>query len=562
MLSLADSSSDQEHLQHHQHFASSSLSSLDAHQLDFLQKNTHIHHQNYYHKEPIHRNSPSSFDQGYATLLSSPTQSALSNHLNPQVHVTTKLVNDAMNTVGLAHKVANLSISSNSIYSLTKVGRSSAFMKNHTIKLHSFFDLLPNELVIKIFQWLDTFSLVSLSTVCRRFERLIWMPVLWKVITLKGDTISGDKALNCILNRLLDDTSDKCPNVERIMLSDGCRITDKGLQLIIRKCPNITHLQAQFCSTTFSNQSLIEFVSKCTNLQHLDITGCSQISCINVNGTDGPRKLLLQYVDLTDCAALDDNGLRLIVKNCPLLIYFYLRRCMLLTDTSLKNISKYCIALKELSVSDCLNVTDFGLYELTKLGQTLRYLSVAKCKVSDVGLKYLARRCYKLRYLNCRGCEAISDDSIIVLARSCVRLRSLDIGTTDVSDAGIIALAESCPNLKKLSLKNCDMITDEGIKYISYYCRGLQLLNIQDCNITADGYKSVRKFCRRCVIQHNNLIFSFNEDQSWNFPLLRCFLCLVRLTEPSFLYFNDHYYFLFVLDLIAIYTYTHTDFFY
>ena len=511
---ISDSSSDHEHLQHHQHFASSSLSSLDAHQLDFLQKNTHIHHQNYYHhQEPVHRNSPSSFDQGYATLLSSPTQSALSNHLNPQVHVTSKLVKEAMNTVSLAHKVANLSISAKSICGLTtKVGRNSAFMKNPN-KSHSIFDLLPNDLVIKIFQWLDTYDLLILATVCRRFEKLIWNPILWKIITLKGEDIIGDKALSCILRRLMDGNSEKCSNVERIMLSDGCKITDKGLQMIIRKCPNITHLQTQFC-TTFSNQSLIEFVSKCKNLQHLDITGCSQISCINVNvGTDGPRKLLLQYIDLTDCAALDDSGLRLIVKTCPLLIYFYLRRCMMLTDTSLKNISKFCIALKELSVSDCLNVTDFGLYELTKLGQTLRYLSVAKCKVSDVGLKYLARRCYKLRYLNCRGCEAISDDSIIVLARSCSRLRSLDIGKTDVSDAGIISLAESCPNLKKLSLKNCDMITDEGIKYISYYCRGLQLLNIQDCNITADGYKSVRKFCRRCVIQHNNLIFSL-EDQS------------------------------------------------
>ncbi|KAG5681138.1 hypothetical protein PVAND_010598 [Polypedilum vanderplanki] len=513
------SSSDHEHIQH-QHFGfGSSLSSLDVHQLDFLQKNTHINHPNYFHhQEPVHRNSPS-FDQGYQTLLSSPTQSALSNHhLTPQVHVTSKLVSEAMNTVGLAHKVANLSISTNSLCSLTKVGRNTtAYMIAPSNKSHLSFDSLPNDMIIKIFQWLDTCELLTVATVCRRFEKLIWNPILWKIIILKGEEISGDKALSCILRRLQNESDEeKCLNVERVMLSEGCKITDKGLQMIVKACPNLTHLQAQFC-TTFSNQSLIEFVSKCTNLQHLDITGCSQISCININpsSSEGSRKLLLQYIDLTDCASLDDNGLRLIVKTCPLLIYFYLRRCMMLTDTSLKYISKFCIALKELSVSDCLNVTDFGLYELAKLGQTLRYLSVAKCKVSDVGLKYLARRCYKLRYLNCRGCEAISDDSIIVLARSCSRLRSLDIGKTDVSDAGLCALSESCPNLKKLSLKNCDMITDEGIKYLSYYCRGLQLLNIQDCNITADGYKSIKKFCRRCVIQHNNLILSFSlEDQS------------------------------------------------
>lgn len=504
---ILDSSSDHEHIQH-QHFGSS-LSSLDVHQFDFLQKNTHIDpHQRYFHQEPHHRHSPS-LDQGYATLLSSPTQSALSNHRIMSATATatsTKLVNQAMNTVGLAHKVANLSISSNSLCSLTKVGyfptSKLSMMSN---KGQTYFDALSNDVIIKIFQWLDTYDLLVLATVCRRFEKLIWDPALWKTVGLKGDDVNGDKALNCILRRLADQSGEKSSSVERVMLSDGCKLTEKGIQSIVRRCPNITHLQAQFCNS-LTNQSMFDIVTKCTNLQHLDVTGCSMISCISLNaGIDTPRKLLLQYLDLTDCGALDDTGLKTIIKNCPLLIYLYLRRCCMLTDMSLKYLPKFCIALKELSVSDCLNVTDFGLYELAKLGQTLRYLSVAKCQVSDVGLKYLARRCYKLRYLNCRGCEAISDDSIIVLARSCSRLRSLDIGKCDVSDAGCFALAESCPNLKKLSLKNCDMVSDQGIKYLSYYCRGLQQLNIQDCQITAEGYLSVKKFCRRCVIQHNNI---------------------------------------------------------
>jgi len=481
---------------------------LDVNQLDFLQKNTHIHHhQRYFHhhqKPSHHRHSPS-LDQGYATLLSSPTQSALSNHRI--MATTTANAYSAMNTVGLAHKVANLSISSSSLCSLTKVG--TYFPTNKMLMIpskgHLYFDALSNDVIVKIFQWLDTYDLLVLATVCRRFSKLIWHPMLWKTVSLKGDQINGDMALNCILRRLLGQSNEKTSSVERVMLSEGCKLTDKGMQVIIRKCPNVTHLQAQF-SNTLTNQSIFDFVTKCTNLQHLDVTGCTQISCISLNaGIDTPRKLLLQYLDLTDCAALDDVGLKTIVKNCPLLIYLYLRRCIMLTDTSLKHLPKFCIALKELSVSDCLNITDFGIYELARLGQTLRYLSVAKCQVSDVGLKYLARRCYKLRYLNCRGCEAVSDDSIIVLARSCSRLRSLDIGKCDASNSGLMALAESCPNLKKLSLKNCDMVSDEGLKYISYYCRGLQQLNIQDTHITAEGYKAVKKFCRKCIIQHNSI---------------------------------------------------------
>lgn len=108
------------------------------------------------------------------------------------------------------------------------------------------------------------------------------------------------------------------------------------------------------------------------------------------------------------------------------------------------------------------------------------------------------------RYLNARGCEAVSDDAITVLARSCTRLRALDIGKCDVSDAGLRALAESCPNLKKLSLRNCDLVTDRGVQCIAYYCRGLQQLNIQDCQISLEGYRAVKKYCKRCVIEHTN----------------------------------------------------------
>ncbi|BFF89713.1 F-box/LRR-repeat protein 7 [Drosophila madeirensis] len=369
-----------------------------------------------------------------------------------------------------------------------------------------YFDRLPDEAVVRVFSWLDSCELCSVARVCRRFEQVAWRPVLWKCITLRGEHLNGDKTLKMIFRQLCGQSCNgACPEVERVMLADGCRISDKGLQLLTRRCPELTHLQLQTC-VGVSNQALVEALTKCSNLQHLDVTGCSQVSSISPNPhVEPPRRLLLQYLDLTDCMAIDDMGLKIVVKNCPQLVYLYLRRCIQITDAGLKFVPSFCVSLKELSVSDCLNITDFGLYELAKLGAALRYLSVAKCeRVSDAGLKVIARRCYKLRYLNARGCEAVSDDSITVLARSCPRLRALDIGKCDVSDAGLRALAESCPNLKKLSLRNCDMITDRGVQCIAYYCRGLQQLNIQDCQISIEGYRAVKKYCKRCIIEHTN----------------------------------------------------------
>ncbi|XP_065362445.1 F-box/LRR-repeat protein 7 [Calliphora vicina] len=437
------------------------------------------------------RFSPS-LDQGYATLVSpSPT----GHHPN------------TITTHSIVHHPPPAAMSAAAAIARRHVETGPPpWSKKGPFRSGPLFDRLPDEAILKVFQWFDSCELCSLARVCRRFEQLAWRPVLWKVITLKGEHLNGDKALKMIFRQLCGQTRNgSCPDVERVMLADGCRISDKGLQLLTRRCPELTHLQLQTC-VNVSNQALVDVLTKCTNVQHLDVTGCTQINTITPNpNLEPPRRLLLQYLDLTDCTALDDVGLKIVVKNCPQLVYLYLRRCIQITDAGLKFVPSFCIALKELSVSDCLNITDFGLYELAKLGAALRYLSVAKCdRVSDAGLKVIARRCYKLRYLNARGCEAVSDDSITVLARSCPRLRALDIGKCDVSDAGLRALAESCPNLKKLSLRNCDMITDRGVQCIAYYCRGLQQLNIQDCQISIEGYRAVKKYCKRCIIEHTN----------------------------------------------------------
>jgi hypothetical protein len=43
------------------------------------------------------------------------------------------------------------------------------------------------------------------------------------------------------------------------------------------------------------------------------------------------RVLNLQYLDLTDCTSLEDSGLKMVVENCPQLIYLFLRRCTAIT---------------------------------------------------------------------------------------------------------------------------------------------------------------------------------------------------------------------------------------
>lgn len=148
-----------------------------------------------------------------------------------------------------------------------------AFKGKRLISKNNAFDRLPDEAVVKVFMWLDSSDLCSLARVCRRFESLAWHPCLWRTITLKGEHISGDKAMRSVFRRLCGlGRTGACPGVERVFLAEGCKVTDRGLALLARRCPELTHLQLHG-STAVSSIALRELTQRCTNLQHLDITG-------------------------------------------------------------------------------------------------------------------------------------------------------------------------------------------------------------------------------------------------------------------------------------------------
>lgn len=62
-------------------------------------------------------------------------------------------------------------------------------IKKVTPKRGEGFNRLPNHLVIKIFEFLDSSDRCNLTQVCKRFETLVWNPILWKNITIKGKSL-------------------------------------------------------------------------------------------------------------------------------------------------------------------------------------------------------------------------------------------------------------------------------------------------------------------------------------------------------------------------------------
>lgn len=230
-------------------------------------------------------------DQGYATLVSpSPT-----GHHSSNISIGTVPTNMVHNISSLSSHLGICSTTAVSAAAATAAAVARRYTDNGDTSNHGgssyrsfgpppwnrkgpyqagpFFNCLPDEAIIRIFNWLESHELCQVARVCRRFEQLAWLPALWKIITLRGERLCGDKVLKMIFRQLCGQTRNgSCPEVERVMLADNCKISDKGLQLLTRRCPELTHLQLHGC-VNITNQALEDVLIKCNNIQHLDVTG-------------------------------------------------------------------------------------------------------------------------------------------------------------------------------------------------------------------------------------------------------------------------------------------------
>lgn len=132
---------------------------------------------------------------------------------------------------------------------------------------------LPDEALLRILQFLPTNYLCRCARVCTRWYNLVWRePSLWTRIHINDEHLNIDKALKLLLRRLSQFTPHVCLTLESINLKRCARLTDKGLHLIAKRCPELRQLELNGCRN-ITNMAICEVVSRCINLQHLNVTG-------------------------------------------------------------------------------------------------------------------------------------------------------------------------------------------------------------------------------------------------------------------------------------------------
>ncbi|CAK9137477.1 unnamed protein product [Ilex paraguariensis] len=296
---------------------------------------------------------------------------------------------------------------------------------------------------------------------------------------------------------------------------------------------SFSHLSRSSLSQTSNNIGsfhLYRVLNRFQWLQSLSLSGCidlpdSGLTHLKLHGS----RLQTLYLDC--CFGITDNGLSLVATACSSLTVISLYRCNI-TDVGLKTLAESCLSLKDVNLSHCSLISDHGIRALSQkccqlravkishctnihgigfqgCSQSLAYLEADSCDlkpegifgvVSGGGLEYLnvsnlawcihgdglaaigAGFATRLRILNFRLCRAITDESIVAIAKGCPALQEWNLALChEIRIQGWESIGLHCCYLERLHVNRCRNLCDRGLQALKNGCKRLSVLYMSRC---------------------------------------------------------------------------------
>ncbi|ELT90873.1 hypothetical protein CAPTEDRAFT_165456 [Capitella teleta] len=242
-------------------------------------------------------------------------------------------------------------------------------------------------------------------------------------------------------------------------------------------------------------------LSKCRPyLVHLNLRRCERITSLTFYSIRECRNL--QDLNLSECPALDDDSLKMVLEGCKIIIYLNISHS-LITDASLRSISKYCLNLQYLSLAFCLRYSDKGLQYLAngESAKRLNHLDISGCsQVTPNGLAKLSEGCSDVQTLLLNDIESFDDACLEAITDNCKNLRNISfLGSHNLSDNALKNVATS-KKLQMLKIDSNCKITDITFKYIGKSCHELRHLYLVDCHRITDLTLKVLSQCRNLTV--------------------------------------------------------------
>ncbi|KAJ5327066.1 uncharacterized protein N7506_010168 [Penicillium brevicompactum] len=383
-----------------------------------------------------------------------------------------------------------------------------------------FWNDMPRELKMEIFQHLTPQEIVRCSAVSKSWNEMCYDGQLWtkvdtteyyskipsdvlvKLITSGGPFVRDLNLRGCVQMREKwssdgERISDLCRNVVNFSL-EGCRIdkasiysfllrnprlefinvsglstvTNSAMKVIARSCPQLETLNVSWCSNV-DTTGLLRIVQSCTRLKDLrasEIRGFSDEKFTSAlferNSLD---RLIMSRTDLTD-------------QSLKMLMHGKDPMMDVLTDRPIVPPRRF----RHLDLHQCSEVGDTGLKSLAHNVPDLQGLQVSQCsELTDDSVMDVIRTTPNLSHLELEDLEHLTNATLIELARSpCAQsMEHLNISYCEsLSDTGMLQVMKNCPNLRSVEMDNTRRRSPQV---------GLRLMIFDCANVTWAGVKEV-----------------------------------------------------------------------
>jgi len=344
-------------------------------------------------------------------------------------------------------------------HALNKFIRDTIQRERSPVRDDGYFDLLPREVILHIFSYLDITSLVRVSEVCSTFKELGRDPFLFSVVDLRQVFhCSSSSTLTWLLP-----LSSKLTQLDLSWCGSYGKITPASLtQFLTSVGHQLTHLRLDNChvATTLVLESIGSIcctltdlsLANCHLLKPTDFQSLAQLSTLvslNLYRTSINQACIisllcnnrsLENICLAACNNINGDEVCLILSHCqPSLHCLDLWRCTTLTGRGVAALAS-CTELTDLDLGWCLNV-----------------------QASSGALVSLTEACPDLVRLFLTAHRQTGDRELGAMAQL-TRLEQLDIlGNRNVSLAAVSDLLARVTTLTMLDVSFCEQLGEANI---------------------------------------------------------------------------------------------------
>ncbi|KZF24442.1 RNI-like protein [Xylona heveae TC161] len=342
--------------------------------------------------------------------------------------------------------------------------------------------ILPDAVLIKIFQHLDVYQLMRIRSVSIHWSKIIsTSPDLLHLLDLTpyNRKVTDDALINYI-----------CPFVgsrPRVINVNNCfHITDEGFSALAVACGANVRCWRMKSVWDITAHAVLEMANSAKSLEEIDLSNCRKVSdnlLARVVGWIVPESSASRLHKSHDTARGQGPGT---VIGCPKLRRLTLSYCKHVTDRSMAHFAIHAASrLEQLDLTRCTTITDQGfqhwsMYHFSKL----RKLCLADCTyLTDNAIVYLTNAAKELRELDLSFCCALSDTATEVLALGCPQLTHLKLSFcgSAVSDGSLRSIGLHLLELQSLSVRGCVRVTGVGVEAVVDGCHKLRAFDVSQC---------------------------------------------------------------------------------